>query len=887
MSVIRGHATRLEEQRLAVLESYAEYALACGDGDDLVAELSRAIAQHPLRERLTVLLMRALYRSGRQAEALTTYRRTSTLLAEELGVDPGPDLARTFEQILRQDPELDAPHAPTGTARVLPAQLPADVAAFTGRSVELDMLHTLLGRGWSAVADASAGPSSTQVVISVVCGPAGVGKTALAVHWAHQACHRFPDGQLHVDLRGYGPDQPMTAADALARFLTALGVAGPQIPVELDERAARYRSEVAGRRLLMVLDNASSVEQVRPLLPGTGTCAVVVTSRERMSGLVARDGAERVDLDLLPPADAHTLLCRLLGPRAGADPAATAALADLCVRLPLALRVAAELAAARPAAAVADLVEELADRRGRLDLLDAGGDPHAAVAEVFSWSLQHLRPEAARVFRLLGLHPGPDIDGYAVAALAGTDLAQAHRDLGVLARASLIQPTADGRYQMHDLLRAYAASLTATTDPDTDRRAALDRLHDYYLATAAVATDCLYPADAARRPGVVPVCTPTPQLADRETARRWLDSERDCLAAVAAHAAAHGRPHHTTRLSAILYRYLDSSDCDHAVAIHTHAHQAAQQAGDPVTQAGALRRLGAAYRQLGRFEPAADHLRQALALCQQASDLIGEARARTNLGIVEERCGRYGPAAGYHTRALQQYRQAGDPVGEARALTNLGTVWLRQGRYQTATRHTEQALALFRQVGDPAGEAQTLANLGTIELHQGRHQSAARHAEQALVLFRQTGNPRCEACTLQSLGTIHTRAGQPDQARRYHQQALTLLRRLGDREGQAWALNGLGEAAGTGHRPTDAVDHHSAALEIATNLRTPDQQARAHTGLGHAHRTLGNPTDARRHYEHALRLYTDLDAAEAGDIRAHLTALARSSAVSGPASPPS
>jgi tetratricopeptide (TPR) repeat protein len=751
---------------------------------------------------------------------------------------------------------------PPSTPDPVPRQLPADVVGFTGRTDQLATLDALL-------ADAEQTASATR--IASITGTPGVGKTALATHWAHRVADRFPDGQLYLDLRGYGQDRPMAAGEALARFLTALGVAGPHIPVTLDERAARYRSEVAGRRLLIVLDNASSVEQVRPLLPGTGTCAVVVTSRDRMGGLVALDGAQRVDLDLLPPADAHALLGRLLGPRA--EPAATAALADLCVRLPLALRVAAELAASRPAAALADLVEELADRKRRLELLEAGDDPRAAVAEVFSWSLQHLRPAAARVFRLLGLQPGPDIDSYAAAALAGTDLTQAHRDLGALARTSLVQPTTDGRYGMHDLLRAYASGLTATMDPDADRSAALDRLYDYYLATAAAAADRLYPADAARRPSIKPVSTPIPDVADRETARRWLESERDCLAAVAAHAAAHGRPNHTTRLSAVLYRYLDGSDSDQAVAIHTHAHQAARQAGDPAAQAGALRRLGTTYLQLGRFQPATDHLRHALALCRQAGDPVGEARTCTNLGIAEDRCGRYGPAADYHARALGLYRQAGDPVGEARALTNLGTIELRRGRYQAATRHTEQALTLFRQAGDPAGEAQTLANLGTIELRRGRYQTATRHTEQALTLFRQVGNPRSEACTLQSLGTIHTRAGQPGQAGRYHEQALTLLRRLGDREGQAWALNGLGEAACSGHCPTDAVDHHSAALQIAADLGAPDQQARAHTGLGHAHRALGDLPQARRHYEDALRLYTGLEAAEADDLRAHLTSL--------------
>ncbi|MPZ29228.1 MAG: AfsR family transcriptional regulator, partial [Micromonosporaceae bacterium] len=299
------------------------------------------------------------------------------------------------------------------------------------------------------------------------------GKTALAVHWAHRVRDRFPDGQLYVNLRGYDPDQPVAPADALARFLTGLGVAGPDVPLELEDRAARYRSEVAGRRMLVVLDNAATVEQVRPLLPGTGKCLVAVTSRDSLAGLVAVDGAHRLDLDLLPPRDAVALLRRLVGERVDAEPEAALTLVDQCARLPLALRVAAELAASRPAVPLAELVAELSDRQRRLELLDAGGDPHAAVRVVFSWSIRRLSPETARTFRLLGLHPGPDFDPYAAAALADTTLEQAGRELEQLVRAHLIHTTAPARYAMHDLLRIYAIQLVTEEDSDTDRQAAL------------------------------------------------------------------------------------------------------------------------------------------------------------------------------------------------------------------------------------------------------------------------------------------------------------------------------------------------------------------------------------------------------------------------------
>ena len=358
----------------------------------------------------------------------------------------------------------------------VPRQLPAAVADFTGRAAELQALTRILDEVGKGV------PGT--VVISALGGSAGVGKTALAVQWAHQVAGRFPDGQLYVNLRGYDPDRPMPAADALAGFLHGLGVPGQDIPPGEAERAARYRSLLVGRKLLVVLDNAGSVEQVRPLLPGSPSCAVVVTSRDSLAGLVARDGATRLEVDLLPPADAADLLRAVIGQRAEDDPGAAGTLAAQCCRLPLALRVAAELAIARPGVPLADLAAELADQQWRLDLLDAGGDPHTAVRAVFSWSYRHLDDDSARAFRLAGLHPGPDFEPCAVAALIGTTLEQARPALDALARAHLIHPAGGGRYGMHDLLRAYARELADASDGEEEQNAALTRLFDHYLHTA-------------------------------------------------------------------------------------------------------------------------------------------------------------------------------------------------------------------------------------------------------------------------------------------------------------------------------------------------------------------------------------------------------------------
>ncbi|MEU4164713.1 NB-ARC domain-containing protein [Actinoplanes sp. NPDC026670] len=405
------------------------------------------------------------------------------------------------------------------------------MAGFTGRHRELAALDDLAG---------GEPGRRTAVVISSVSGTAGVGKTALVVHWAHRWRGRFPDGQLYVDLRGYDPAAPLTAHDALATLLEAVGVSSAELSAGVEERAARWRSETADRRLLIVLDNAASVEQVRPLLPGTASCLVLATSRDSLAGLVVRHGARRLDLDLLPAADAYELLRLLIGVRVDAEPEAARLLVERCARLPLALRVAAELAAARPGTSLAGLASELADEQRRMHLLGGdGGDPRTDVSAVFSWSMRHLTPVAARLFRLFGLHPHTDFEAYAAAALAGTDVSAARSTLELLARKHLVQPLGDGRYGMHDLLRAYARSL-ATDAAEDDPRAALGRLFDHYLATAADAMDTLHPAEAFRRPRIAPPGTATPDLSDPGVARAWLDVELDCLTAVARHAAEHG-----------------------------------------------------------------------------------------------------------------------------------------------------------------------------------------------------------------------------------------------------------------------------------------------------------------------------------------------------------
>ena len=582
---LNGQRARLELERAAAVGDLRDIRLRHGEHAALAGELVAQAVGSPADEQLIGQLMLALYRCGRQAEALHWFELTRRHLAGELGADPGLELRALHERILRGDPSLAAVPRAAGRAAVpVPRELPADVPGFTGRAAELAELDRLLAaptRGTAAgTAGAGDGPV-TAAVISAVSGTAGVGKTALAVHWAHRASERFPDGQLYVNLRGYDPGGPVSAADALVGFLRALGVPGQDIPPGQDERAARYRSLLAGRRMLVVLDNAGEAEQIRPLLPGSGVCAAVVTSRDALPGLVAREGAARLDLDLLPMDEAVGLLRELIGEPARTAPDAVAALAGYCCRLPLALRVAAELVAARRGVPLTDLVAELASQQRRLDLFDAG-DPRTAVRAVFSWSCRNLSPDAARTFRFLGLHPGCDFDAYAAAALISGTLDQGRLAVAELARAHLMEPAAPGRYGMHDLLRAYASELAHALDSADERHAALTRLFDHYLHAAATAMDMLYPGERHRRPRIRPSATPTPRLDSTAAAQSWLDEQRAALVAVTVHTAERGWPGHATRLAAILFRYLNlGSHYPEATTIYTHAASAARSSGDP------------------------------------------------------------------------------------------------------------------------------------------------------------------------------------------------------------------------------------------------------------------------------------------------------------------
>ncbi len=771
--LVAREAPRLAELRLQALETRIDADLQLGRPVEVIGELRQLAAEHPLRERLHGLLMMALYRDGRQAEALAAYQDARQVLVDELGAEPGPDLQQLHQRILTADPALVRPA--TGAAAAVsassaPRELPGDVAAFTGRAAELADLDRML------LTDQPSNARLTAAVISAVSGTAGVGKTALAVHWAHHAVERFPDGQLYVNLRGYDPDQPMPATDALAGFLRSLGVPGSDIPNEDAERAARYRSLLAGRRALVLLDNASSVEQVRPLLPGHPGCAVVVTSRDSLAGLVARDGAKRLDLDLLPLADATALLHELIGGRADAEPAAAIELAEQCARLPLALRVAAELAAARQDVPLEKLVAELSDQRQRLDLLQAGGDPATSVRAVFSWSYQQLSAAAARMFRLLGLHPGPDISVPAAASLAALAESDTRRLLGGLARAHLVAEHRPGRYGMHDLLRAYAVGQGHLHDSADDRQAAAGRLLDHYLHNAARAALLLDPAKepvvlAPPRPGAT-----LEQLSDSPGALAWFEAEHQALLAAVTFAAETGFDTHAWQLPWAMAVFLQTrGHWQEAAAVLRTALAAAARLDDTAAQALSGRLLANACLRLGDQDQALGFYASTIALYQRLGNRLGEARVRQNLGLLSGRQGRYADALGHSEQALRLYQAIGDEDAEADALNNVGWYHGLLGDYQQARTFCRQALTLSAQTGNRRLEGAVWDSLGFIEHRLGDLAEAAACYQRAISLYREVGDRFNEADTLDHLGDTRHGAGEPDLAREAWQQALAIL----------------------------------------------------------------------------------------------------------------
>jgi tetratricopeptide (TPR) repeat protein/transcriptional regulator with XRE-family HTH domain len=731
-----------------------------------------------------------------------------------------------------------------------PGQLPMDVADFTGRDAQLEALDALLsGVGGDVPA--------TAVVLSAIAGAGGVGKTALAVRWAHRVRERFPDGQLFVDLRGYASGPPLHPAQALAQMLAALGVEPDRIPVEAVAASSLLRSLLAGRRVLVLLDNARDAGQVRPLLPGSPECLVIVTSRDQLAGLVATHGARRLTLDVLTTDEAVGLIARILGDRrVAAEPEAAAQLAVVCGCLPLAVRIAAANLSGRSGQSIAGYLAEL--RAGdRLAHLAVDGDPQAAVRVAFDGSYALLDADAQRLFRLAGLVPGPHFTAEAAAALAQLPVPRARRLLERMVAAHLIEPRAAGRFGLHDLLRLYARECAGQADSAAQRDAAVERLMDWYVRTTDAAADLLYP-EKLRLPVPEERGAPVLAFSDRAMAAAWLRAEQANLVAIATTAPADGTRRGVWLLAgALLGWFFHNRHMVDWLAVARVALDAAVAAGDLRAQAISGRNLALAHQSLGEYAVAAEHATAALAVARESGWQEAEGAVLGVLGYVCTEMGQLIQATEHHRQSLALYRRSGSHAGQAVAFGNLGDVHREMGMPQQAADYLEQSLALYREVGSSSGQATALLAIGEAHRDLGMLEVAERDLDEALALTRQIGNRYSEAYELRVLATVQCEAGRHTRAAQLAQQALTLARDTGEPRLQADALNALGCVEQRQQRWRTALDHHRRALVLARRAGARYPETEALLGLAAGHQDQGDLRTAMECARTALAIARD------------------------------
>ena len=770
-----------------------------GSGKDLTARRLEFIRDHNDAARRTgsrnfvAETTRALY---------TTEQQMIEALVTALGAPPGGPVVA-----------LDARRPESGRSprMPLPRQLPAATAFFSGRSEAL---------GWLDAHLPDAGAAGVAPTVLAVSGTAGVGKTALALQWAHRAADRFPDGQLYVDLRGHSRDgDPLPPATALSHFVLAFGVPPESLPVDEGQLAGVYRSVTAGKRLLVVLDNAATAEQVRALVPGEPGCVVLVTSRNALPALTVRHGAQVLTLNPLPPDEAEELLVALVGAdRTNAEPVETVELAARCAFLPLALRIVAAKLQAEPHSTVADLATRLS-RSDRLTALELGDDSELAVRAAFDLSYGSLSAEEQRAFRFLGIVPGADVGHEAVAALLDVDPSAAGHLLDRLAAGHLIGRPARMRYQFHDLIRDHASALCHAVDDEAARGDALARLFAYYVERATDATTILHPRLFRLPPEEIARIAPPAPLGDREAAMGWLEAERANLVEAVVHASTHGPAAAAWQLADAMRGYFLVRPCGADwLTVGQAGLDAATRAADPRAESAMHNSLGRAYRRLGNLPAAVDHLGQALVTSQAAEWLTGEAVAHCVLGGIFHDQGRLDDAITHHQAALDVERRIGDPNAEAAHLGNIGFALLESGAFSKAVRYFSDSLKIFQRVGDARGIAVTIDNLGALYHQVGRSEEGARHVTTALGEHRRLEFPDLEAESLNTLARICRDTGDLDTARRHATESLRLARLHEEMRVEVLAMNTLGTVSARSAQPDDATGWHERALEIARRI---------------------------------------------------------------------
>jgi DNA-binding SARP family transcriptional activator len=805
----RERETALSERLAAELDR-ADLALAIGRHAELLGELRARAEAQPLDERIAGQLMIALYRSGRQAEALDRFDSVRRRLAEELGADPGALLRGIHRQILTADPAIAA-GPPTAQAGALvpawftvPRQLPAPPSTFTGRGDQLAELDRAMAPGPDRGA---------TVVISAIGGSGGIGKTWLALHWAHRNIERFSDGQLYINLRGFDPTGgPLPPEVVVRTFLESLGVPATAVPAHLDAQTALYRSVTAGKRMLIVLDNARDSAQVIPLLPGSPSCTVLVTSRHSLGTLVAAHGARPVMVDVLTDGEARELLRRQLGEhRLGAEPDAADALIQHCAGLPLALGIVAARATLAPDLPLAELAVQLHDTATRLDALDAG-ELTANLRAVLAGSHDALGRDAARLFVVLGLAPGPDIGLRAVASLAATPVGQVRGRLNELVHAHLVQPSALDRYRMHDLVHLYASeqARSAAVSPQE----VTHRVLDHYLHSADIANALLSPGRGSLplstpRPGVVP-----DSLTDHSAALAWFAAERTVLVRTVEHAAAQGFDRHAWQIAWCATMFLSRREHWHdLLTIHRLALAAAQRLDDPLALTHAHRGLGSAHVGLREYELAYTHLSKALEFAVVVDDPVCQAHAHRGLGRLHAKQAQFQEALPHDERALELFRTAGNQVGQANALNAVGWHLAHLGQPRRAVTCCRQALALYERLGDRHGQALTWDSLGYARLLLGQQRDSAGCYRRAVDLLRELGHRNLQAGTLVDLGAVLVHVGDRDGAVTAWREALRIFEELGDPAADAvrGRLSAVGWPTHGGGRTADGTDRTAQA----------------------------------------------------------------------------
>ena len=758
---LHGVRDQLTREHFAAQLDRHDAALRLGRHAEALPALAALADAQPLDERLAGQLMLGLYRSGRQAEALALFDRMRHRLAEELGADPSAPLRALHQRILVADPALAPAAAPAG----VPAQLPRPVAGFTGRVHELAVLDAALAQPGAIVA---------------LTGTAGVGKSALAVHWAHRVREHFPDGQLFLNLRGFEPDRPtMAPAQAMQTLLGSLLPDGQRLPAGPEAQENLYRSLLADRRTLVILDNAHSSAQVRPLLPGSLGSRTVVTSRDTLAGLIVSEAATPLTVETFDPDEGRELLARRLGPaRVTAEPEAVDALLAISARLPLALAVVAARAVVRPRRPLADTVAELLASAGSLDAF-AGADPRTDVRAVFSWSYHALSPGAARLFRYLALHPGPDIDVTVAASQLGPG-APARALLGELAATQLIQERTLGRYSFHDLLRAYAAELVTAEDSAADRRAVLGRALESCLHSAHRAKLILDPRRAPVTPDDPGPGVVAAEHADRPAAIAWFTAERAALVSIIRRGAEAGFHRLVWQLAIELTHFFDRRGLwQDLLSTHQAALAAAEVLDDSLGRGHLYRGLARANIRLGNLGEADRQLTDAARLFETAGDRSLQARTALDESWLRELSGDDAAALARAENALEIFRAAADRPGEAYALNAVGWAHGLLDDHRRELAYCQSALHLLRELGDLRGEADTWDSLG--HAHHGLHQhtEAIRCYEQALAAYRELGDRYGEGSTWARIGDVRRVTGDACAANEAWRSALTILRQLG------------------------------------------------------------------------------------------------------------